>query len=392
MNKQLIVLCAAVAGAVAGLALVWGIGTLDWTTIWPAVAAVFSSRWTLGALLGAGAGLIILRVASSASRARRTTFARARSRQTRMVVVSLTLGVLVLLLAIWLLPPLIVNWDSGNTVPAAAERLAAVTASRQALLLAAGGLLAIVTLTFTWRRDLITREAADLDRDANFTERYTEAIKQLGDGTSAIQLGGVYALERIAKDSVRDRQTILDVLEAFIREQSPYTRPPGDLPTHLQAAIVVLGRVTRLSPPEHPLYLGFSSLYAGDLRGADFRGATLHQSIFTGGQLQGIDLREAKMHAAKMQGVYLEGANLEGASLYHAVLSSADLRRTNLRSARLEGADLRAAKLEGADLSNADLTDALVTVDSLVGVIVNPETKNPLDALTGGVIDMQSLA
>ena len=391
VKRSLAMLGTALAGAGIGLALVWGISVLDWTRISQVIASVLSSKWALGVILGAVAGLTVLHFASPASRARRRLPARGQSLKTGIVVSILALGVIVLILAIWLLPPLIVDWDSGDTVPAAAERLGAVTASRQALLLAAGGLLAIVTLTFTWRRDVIAREAADLDRDANFTERYTEAIKQLGDGVSAIQLGGVYALERIAKDSVRDRQTILDVLEAFIREQSPFTRPTGELPTELQAAIVVLGRITRLSPPERPLYLGFSSLYSGDLRGADFRGATLHQSILTGGQLQGIDLRQAKMHAAKMQGVYLAGANLEGASLYAAVLSSADLRRVNFRSARLEKADLRAAQLEGADLSDADMTDALVTADSLVGVLVTPGTKNPLDALTGNVIDMQSL-
>ncbi|MEV8370245.1 pentapeptide repeat-containing protein [Microbacterium sp. NPDC064584] len=387
MKRLLLSLGVATLGATVGLMLVWGIGLLDWAMLMPLIAAFVSSQWTVAAVCGALIGLLALQLALPTPRRRRN----GRRRRTRWVVTSLVVVVLVLILAIWFIPPLLADWDAGNTRPDAAERLSAVTASRQALLLAAGGLLAIVTLTFTWRRDVIAREGADLDRDANFTERYTEAIKQLGDGASAIRLGGVYALERIAKDSVRDRQTILDVLEAFIREQSPSTRPGGDLPTELQAAIVVLGRITRLSPPEHPLYLGFSSLYAGDLRRADFRDATLHQSVLIGAQLQGIDLRKAKLHGAKMQGAYLGDANLEGASFYRAVLSSADLRGSNLRSARLEEADLRAAQLDGADLTDADMTGALVTVDSLVGVTVSPGTKNPTDAHSGGVIDMQSL-
>lgn len=35
-----------------------------------------------------------------------------------------------------------------------------------------------------------------------------------------MQLGGVYALERVAKDSPRDRAVSIEVLSAFVRQQS----------------------------------------------------------------------------------------------------------------------------------------------------------------------------
>jgi hypothetical protein len=55
------------------------------------------------------------------------------------------------------------------------------------------------------------------DQDKLFTERYTQAVAQLGHDKAAVRLGGVYALARIADDSVRDRPTCLEVLCAYLR-------------------------------------------------------------------------------------------------------------------------------------------------------------------------------
>ena len=59
------------------------------------------------------------------------------------------------------------------------------------------------------------------------TDRYTRAIKQLGSDKLDVRIGGIYALERIARDSARDHTTVMEVLAAFIREHS---REQGALP------------------------------------------------------------------------------------------------------------------------------------------------------------------
>jgi len=51
-------------------------------------------------------------------------------------------------------------------------------------------------------------------------DRYTKAIEQLGSDKFDVRIGGIYALERIARDSARDHPTVMDVLAAFIREHS----------------------------------------------------------------------------------------------------------------------------------------------------------------------------
>ena len=50
------------------------------------------------------------------------------------------------------------------------------------------------------------------------TDRYTKAIEQLGSDKLDVRIGGIYALERIARDSARDHPAVMEVLTTFIRE------------------------------------------------------------------------------------------------------------------------------------------------------------------------------
>jgi hypothetical protein len=69
------------------------------------------------------------------------------------------------------------------------------------------------------------------DHDATerrITELYTRAVEQLGNEKAPVRLGGLYALERLAQDNNKQRQTIVNVICAYLR--MPF--PPGD--THQQ--------------------------------------------------------------------------------------------------------------------------------------------------------------
>lgn len=66
----------------------------------------------------------------------------------------------------------------------------------------------------------LTLRAIEVTEQGQVTDRYTKAVGQLGDESSPVRVGGVYALERIGHDSVKDRTTIIYVLGAFIRERS----------------------------------------------------------------------------------------------------------------------------------------------------------------------------
>jgi hypothetical protein len=114
---------------------------------------------------------------------------------------------------------------------------------------ASGGLFA---LYLTWRRQRATetglthqlqvaadtkahqeRVAVDAREDAvarRITELYTKAVEQLGSDKAAVRLGGLYALERLAQDNEDQRQTIVNVLCAYLcmPYQPPETEPLPD--------------------------------------------------------------------------------------------------------------------------------------------------------------------
>jgi hypothetical protein len=64
------------------------------------------------------------------------------------------------------------------------------------------------------------RVAADARQDAaerRITDLYTKAVEQLGSDKAAVRLGGLYALERLAQNVSEQRQTIVNVICAYLR-------------------------------------------------------------------------------------------------------------------------------------------------------------------------------
>jgi hypothetical protein len=207
----------------------------------------------------------------------------------------------------------------------------------------------------------------EVGREGQITDRFTKAIAQLGEqgkDKRTVRLGGIYALERIARDSERDHWPAMEVLTAYVRD---YARVPSedekpvrsskdgracrdDLPDpsefrldpEIQAVLTVLGRRTR---PYNPAEKKHLDLVNADLRTADLREA----------RLQGANLQQARLQGAYLQEAWLQGAYLRGARLQLACLQDAQLQRAHLRDAQLQGADLQDAQLEGVGLQDARL-------------------------------------
>ena len=98
-------------------------------------------------------------------------------------------------------------------------------------LAAAGGAGAAVGLMLAFRRQYHQEIATDLTgRDATgrrITELYTKAVEQLGNDNAPVRLGGLYALERLAQDNPAHRQTIVNVICAYLRMPFSPTPPTG---------------------------------------------------------------------------------------------------------------------------------------------------------------------
>jgi len=88
--------------------------------------------------------------------------------------------------------------------------------------LAAGaGAGAAVGLMLAFRRQHhqeIATVLTDLDAtERRITELYAKAVEQLGNDKAPVRLGGLYALERLTQDNPAHRQTIIDVICAYLR-------------------------------------------------------------------------------------------------------------------------------------------------------------------------------
>src|SRR5215217_5201757 len=124
---------------------------------------------------------------------------------------------LVIVAFLWFVPQLQGEYFSQK-VPAK-ERPALVNEYRRTWAQIIGGFGLLLGLYFTWRR-------VEISQDQQVTERFTRAIDQLGatDSTGGKQLetrlGGIYALERIARDSEKDRGPIAEILTAYVRHHA----------------------------------------------------------------------------------------------------------------------------------------------------------------------------
>ncbi|MGK3206770.1 pentapeptide repeat-containing protein [Amycolatopsis sp. MEPSY49] len=66
-------------------------------------------------------------------------------------------------------------------------------------------------------------------RERRLTDLYLKAVEQLGSEKAAVRHGALYALERVAQDNVGQRQTVVDVICAYLR--APYPVTPVEQPT-----------------------------------------------------------------------------------------------------------------------------------------------------------------
>jgi len=187
-------------------------------------------------------------------------------------------------------------------------------------------------------------------------ERFSKAVEQLGSNSDKlVQLGGIYALERIATDSEQDRWTIMKVLISFIRETSPNPpNPPNNSnntsPMLTNSTLVAISILGELSKYQKDKKLDLSNTI---LVKANLESAYLREAILENTNLEKTVLRKADLSQAN-----LENANLEDAILTGADLSQAELINANLNSAYLYGADLTQAKLTNAKLIDTDLSNA----------------------------------
>jgi Pentapeptide repeats (8 copies) len=167
----------------------------------------------------------------------------------------------------------------------------------QALGLITAGVAGAVGIFFTWRGQRITREAQEdnqkntqeqlkQSRRGQITERFTQAIEQLGateegEKNLPLRLGGIYSLERTAREDRDYHWSIMEVLTTYIRTDAGWWEGKDwreDLgKPDIQAILTVIGRrsVYHRDVEYGPIDLHHTNLPDVDLAGANLSGANL---------------------------------------------------------------------------------------------------------------------
>jgi hypothetical protein len=269
--------------------------------------------------------------------------------QFRTVVIILS-AVIFFFLVLWLVPKWqLTPWKNKLNPEDYVDQQNSARATLAQIL---GGVFVLIGLYFTGQNLKNSQETLRVSEEGQITQRFTKAIEQLGTADDpakketnlAIRLGGIYALERIARDSEKDHWPIMQILTAFVREKSPWSaegdiRDVTQIPKDVQSVMSVLGWRART-------YMNGE----GDKdRRLDLHGTDLRGLVLKGG---------AHLEGANLDGAQLEKALLRGIFLNDALLTNANLRNVDLFGAHLSGAVLTDADLEGTDLMSSDITPA----------------------------------
>jgi uncharacterized protein YjbI with pentapeptide repeats len=291
----------------------------------------------------------------------------------RAVGVVLFLAVLAgLLIAVQVVPewqvrrasvrPAVANTEAKTTP---ADVAALQNEMRKTFIQVVGGAFALFALYLTWRRVKVAEQG-------HITDRYTKAVEQLGALTAQnkpnveVRLGAIYALERIAQDSLRDHWTIMEVLTAYVRQNAP---APANKPTkkeneaaiakgpatEIQAILTVLGRRRGRGREREGQQLDLSD---SDLRGANFRGTHMEGANFFGAHLEGASFLGVHAEGAKFDFAHVEGATFNAAHVEGAKFDFAQAEEASFNAAQLEGAGFYQAHLERTWFLDANLKRA----------------------------------
>ncbi|HEX6358184.1 pentapeptide repeat-containing protein [Actinophytocola sp.] len=226
--------------------------------------------------------------------------------------------------AVWLLLAYTGGDAEANRVRLDAIRTAGTivvgTGGAAALLLAARRQRSTEIALKQKERDQFLQERVALTTEADaearrITDLYTKAVEQLGSEKAPVRLGGLYALERLAQDHVKQRQTIVNVLCAYLRMPDA---PPDDDTT-----------LTVEQVQEREVRLTAQRLLTIHLRPGGSRSrpvATFWEDIdldLTGATLINLDLIGCRANTIRFTNAHLTGrtsfdkAEFTGAAVFH---------------------------------------------------------------------------
>ncbi|MEU4704782.1 pentapeptide repeat-containing protein [Nocardia salmonicida] len=212
---------------------------------------------------------------------------------------------------------------------------------------------AVAALFFTGQTLRATNAQNATSRESTISDRFAKATEQLSSDKLNSRVAGIYLLERLANDSPLDREAIVEVLSAFVRNEVPVSKcivPKPDeertkLRVDLQAVLTVLGRIP-LDRIE--VDLSHTCLINADVITAGMKYFNFGHSVLTYSRFRATNLEYANFISAILQYTFFSYSNIDSTTWFSADLSGA----------KLEGISANSASFYNANLSGADLSGA----------------------------------
>ncbi len=194
-----------------------------------------------------------------------------------------------------------------------------------------GGYLAIRRSDEDKIQNKIAQKQADTAEQGLITDRISKATDGLGKRDEKgdmleVRLGALYALERIAQDSLRDHIRIMKIICAYIRVRNQLinsraeANPVGE---DVRAAITIIGQRGKWTENQKHLKEEKKQTYQLDLRHCNFNNA----------DLSNVNFSDAWLSDATLEASMLSGATLKNALLICTNLTNAKLGNTDFKDA-----------------------------------------------------------
>lgn len=290
---------------------------------------------------------------------------------TRAVLVLIIVAAIILM--VLLLPAPLARWDAGTQVPP--EQ---INATRRTLVQLLGGFAVLAGLWLTARRIRASERRAEALQDqirvteqGQVTERFTRAIDQLGSDTLQIRLGGIYSLERIAKDSADDHWTVMEILCSFIRRESGKAEYSDEKASRPSIGLSSLD----LHPPPQDVLSALQVVLRRDRKNdsdndlLDLSDSKLRSLSISNSDLSSIDLNNSDLRFSNLDACIFHDCNLWSTDLSGSQLVDSSFRGSCLLATRFHEANLRKACLE----ETSDIRpEQLCTAETLHGAKLDP--------------------
>ena len=201
-----------------------------------------------------------------------------------------------------------------------------------------------VVIWLTDRRAKAMEDNVSLAQKGQAVTRFESAVKLLESSNSAIVVGAVYALHRMATEETEYRRPVFDVLCELIRENRQKQFQSGR-----EIAVKIL--FSTKSEDGQKVYP-----FEGRLKGAKLNGWDLSGLDFSGSDFEGADLSNVSFANS-----ILAAANLTCASVSGLKVNE----RTNCRGVRFCGVHLSSIVFREVDMSKTDFRAAGAIVTQL---------------------------